>query len=66
LAHNRDKEAIALLQKVCSFEPGDPGHHLRLIGAHIAARNLTEAQAGARKLSKKNSAICSTTQPTTM
>lgn len=52
LGHNRDAEAIALLQRVCSFEPGDPGHHLRLVVAQVEARKLDQALAGARKLLK--------------
>lgn len=50
LGRNRDNEAIDLLRRVCSFEPGDPGHHLRLIEAQVFASKLDDAATGAKKL----------------
>ncbi len=50
MADRRHDEALRLMGRICSFEPGEPGHHLRLLYARVEARRLDLALAGARKL----------------
>ncbi len=45
----REEEALALQQRVCNFDPGDPGHLLTLLDLHIAAARWGEARAVAEQ-----------------
>ena len=50
MSSRRHDEALGVMARICSFEPGDPGNHLRLLHARVKARKLDLALAGARKL----------------